>query len=260
MSTKYTIEPLMVGRFPAFPLSRFLFGYSSAETVPAPCIAWLGRGTSGEMVLVDTGPACPTEESSRVHVGIEVNQSEHRIDNVLIGHGVDPSDIQTVIFTHLHFDHCAYGEHLPNARFFVQRQEMLWAVAPEPVPSTGYEVGFRNILPSWMKVFDRLEMLDGDVELVPGLSVLSLPGHTPGSCGVVFETVSGRYAAVGDLVNQVENWSGSDALTGREHVAPALHFDIEACYRSFARLEEKADHVLASHDYRMFDAKFLPRR
>ena len=250
MSNQYVLEPLVVGRFPAFPLAKFLYGLDSSETIEAPCISWLARSTStNSVVLIDTGPAVQTQETSQFHVGLDV-RDEHRIDRVLVSHGVDPKEITHVVFTHLHFDHCSYAEHLPNARLLVQRTELRYAVSPEPEHRTGYETGFRNVIPSWMKAFDKIEAVEGDVEVAPGFRILALPGHTPGSCGAVFDTRVGRHAIVGDLVNQVENWEGN----GGNHIPPTLNCGIEECHKSFERLEKEADVVLASHDYRMFDS------
>lgn len=249
MSNNFVLEPLVVGRFPAFPIAKFLYQSASDDSVEAPCISWLARSTtSNRIVLVDTGPAKPTEETSKFHVGLDV-RDKHRIDKVLTNHGIDPAEITDVVFTHLHFDHCSYAEYLENATIHVQKEELRYAIAPNQEHRTGYETGYKNVIPSWMKSFDKVNAITGDVEIVPGLVVLSLPGHTPGSAGAIFDTALGRHAVVGDLVNQIENWEG----TGNGHIAPTLHFDIDACHQSFSRLEKEADVVLASHDKRMLD-------
>ncbi|TAN23761.1 MAG: N-acyl homoserine lactonase family protein [Actinomycetota bacterium] len=250
MQGQYVLQPLVVGRFPAFPISKFLYQNNSTETIEAPCISWLARSSSSNsVVLVDTGPAVPTKETSKYHQVLDVKE-EHRIDKVLLAHGIDPQEITEVVFTHLHFDHCSYAEHLPNARIFVQKTEIQYAVAPNLEHRNGYDVGYRNVLPSWMKAFDKFEIIQGDVEVAPGFRILALPGHTPGSSGAVFDTRTGRHAVVGDLVNQIENWEGQ----GGKHIAPTLNCGVDLCFASFSRLEKEADVVLASHDYRMLDS------
>lgn len=247
MST-FELTPIVVGRFPAFPLNRFLLG-GPEVTIEAPCLAWLARDEVGRSILVDTGPLAPTAETMDVHVGLEVG-AEHRIDHALELAGFDPADVDTVVFTHLHFDHCAYGEFLPNARFLVQADELRYAVLPDRPPQRiAYEVGYEHILPSWFTVFDRLSTVDGFHEVAPGCRIVPLPGHSPGSAGVIFDTARGRVAAVGDLVNQMENWRSADG----SHIPPALHTSLDDCLASFALLEAEADIVLASHDYRMLE-------
>lgn len=249
MTTVFSLEPLVAGVFPAFPLARFLHGCASEETVRAPCLSWLGRGSDGAMILVDTGPPAPTAATAGLHQELEV-RAEHRIDAALRARGVDPGEIGVVILTHLHFDHCAYLDLLPNARFLAQRSELQYAVAPLGEHRRGYEVGYPGVIPHWMRAFDRIESVEGSLEVSSGCRILALPGHTPGSQGALFDTPQGRHAVVGDLVNMIENWNGGGA--GR-HIAPTLHFDLEACHRSFSALEREADVVLASHDFRMVD-------
>lgn len=155
-----------------------------------------------------------------------------------------------MVFTHLHFDHCAYGEFLPNAQFLVQAKELRYAVLPDSPPQLiAYEVGYEQVFPSWFKIFDRLKSVDGFHEVMPGCRLVPLPGHSPGSAGVIFDSARGRVAAVGDLVNQVENWRSADG----SHIPPAMHTDLDDCLASFALLERETDVVLASHDYRMLE-------
>ncbi|MTD58019.1 N-acyl homoserine lactonase family protein [Amycolatopsis pithecellobii] len=246
MSTVFTLEPLLVGMLPAFPLTKFLEGYHGDATVDAPCISWLARGSDGTAVLVDTGPAPRCVSTFPVVV-----EEHHRIDQALNAAGVDPAEITAVVYTHLHWDHCAGAENLPNARIFVQERELQFAVSPPTQFRRGYEVGTRGTSPSWMPSFDRIEPVTGDIEVSPGFRMVSLPGHTPGSAGVIFQGRTGRYAVVGDLVNQIENWEGTAESPG--HIAPSLHASLEDCHTAFAKLDQEADIVLASHDARMLD-------
>ena len=251
MGELFTLQPLVVGVFPEFPLNRFIESHDTAATVAAPCLAWLAR-SEDRTVLVDTGPPVPTPHSAAIHVGLEV-KPEHRIDQALIAADVDPGDVDTVVLTHLHFDHCANGEYLPNARFLVQAAELQFAVLPDsPIQRIGYEVGYPGIIPAWMSVFDRMEVVHGRHEVAPGCTMLPLPGHSPGSAGAVFQTARGRLAVVGDLVNQIENWHAP----GGGHATPALYSSHDDCQASFALLEREADHVLASHDFRMLDEEW----
>jgi len=245
MSTTYVLSPLIVGVFPAFPVDRFVHGSLDSTAVQAPCIAWLATGSDGSKVLVDTGPPVPTPLTAAFHMPLVV-RPEHRIDRAMRAAGVDPNDIQTVIFTHLHYDHCAHGELLPNARFLVQQNELRHAVLPNQDQRGAYEVGYPGVIPAWMTVFDRMSPVDGTVEVAAGCTMLHLPGHTPGSAGVVFDTAVGRVAVAGDLINRLENWSGPDG----GHAPPALFTDLTACGTSLTVLERTADHVLASHDFR----------
>lgn len=97
----------------------------------------------GSRILIDTGAPNPA-----------------LLSNVLRQAGIGPREIDTVILTHLHFDHCANSELFPRARFFLQRRE--WDFAQHPDPSQ------RDIyLPELMAEVQQRDLLlvDGDLQL-----------------------------------------------------------------------------------------------
>jgi N-acyl homoserine lactone hydrolase len=250
--TTFTITPLLVGVFPAFERSFFLQGTDYGVKLQAPCISWLVQGERGETLVVDTGPHAGDAPTSHLHTRLEVNP-EHRVDRALAKQGVDPNDVQTVLFTHLHFDHCYNAEVFPNpkTRFLVQRADLQYAIAPIPWHRASFESGLLGLQPPWFKVFDRLDAVDGDLDLLPGLSFIALPGHTPGSAGVTVATTRGTHVLAGDTISLMENWEGS--TRGQRHISPGSLTDALACYQSYLKIERLADVVLASHDFRMFD-------
>jgi N-acyl homoserine lactone hydrolase len=117
----------------------------------------------GGAVLVDTGVGGPQEWLDDWRV---VNRSAA---DALAGLDMTPADIDLVINTHLHFDHCGQNAVFPHAPCYVQRAELARA---ERESRELYDwFGFANA---------RFELLDGDAEILPGLSVLATPGHTAG--------------------------------------------------------------------------------
>jgi len=114
-------------------------------------------------------------------------------------------DIGMVINTHLHFDHCGQNAVFKHAPFYVQRAELSRA---ERESSELYE---------WFDFMNaRFELLDGDAEILPGLSVLSTPGHTEGHQIVL---VSGESGESGE--------SGADVLIGDAAYTPAVYANPE---------------------------------
>jgi len=129
-------------------------------------------------VLVDTGVGGPQHVLDDWRV---VNRS---VADALGDLDMSPADIALVINTHLHFDHCGQNAVFAHAPVYVQRAELARSAAEEP---DLYEwFGFMNA---------RFELLDGDAEIMPGLSVLSTPGHTAGHQCVV---VDGADVLIGD--------------------------------------------------------------
>jgi glyoxylase-like metal-dependent hydrolase (beta-lactamase superfamily II) len=134
------------------------------------------------------------------------------IDASLARAGWSPADVTHVILTHLHFDHCgaatrvASGRVVPNfprAQHFVQQAE--WDLATNPNRRSRAAYLGENFLP--LEAAGLLEVVDGDFEPVPGISVRLVPSHTPG-LQLVFVHSEGRTALY---------WS--DLLPTRSHIA-----------------------------------------
>lgn len=86
--------------------------------------------------------------------------------------GAAPADVDVVVLTHLHSDHMGGAvvdgaPAFPNAHYLVQRAEVEWAAGP-----------VRELILDPLR--DLLDVIDGDVEPVPGVRVVHAPGHTPG--------------------------------------------------------------------------------
>ncbi len=113
--------------------------------------------------------------------------------------GVSPSDIDLVIDTHLHSDHCggnmligADGQPrpaFPNAEYVVQRREYEDAMRPnERTAATYFPANYQTLVQS-----GQMRLLDGDSDLAPGVFGHVTRGHTPGHMSVRFES-QGQHA------------------------------------------------------------------
>jgi N-acyl homoserine lactone hydrolase len=135
----------------------------------------------GGAVLVDTGVGGPEQVLADHRV---VNRS---VADALAEHDMSPGDIDLVINTHLHFDHCGQNAVFKHAPFYIQSAELAWARGEMPR------------LADWFDFMDaRFELLDGDAEILPGLSVVATPGHTVGHQSVVVSTGNGAEVLIGD--------------------------------------------------------------
>lgn len=96
--------------------------------------------------------------------------------------GIQPSQIDMVINTHLHFDHAGGNTKLvnnqavpafKNAKYFVQSAELTHAANPTERDRASYfPENFQPIQQS-----GQWQLLDGDTEILPGVSVVKIPGH-----------------------------------------------------------------------------------
>ena len=145
-----------------------------------------------------------------------------------------------IVNTHLHWDHVYGNGDIPHAPIWVQRAEVRYAAAPLPRDARAYETDLGA--PLFTKFYDRLVIVDGDCEIIPGLRLMLTPGHTPGSQAVLVETAGGVHAIAGDTFNLY------DSLNADPPRPPGIFQDLEAFYASAARLRAAAEIILPGHD------------
>ena len=147
----------------------------------------------GGAALVDTGVGGPAQLLSDWRV---VNRT---VADALADLDMTPGDIGLVINTHLHFDHCGQNAVFPHAACYVQRAELQRAERESPELYAWFD--FMNA---------RFELLDGDAEVLPGLSVIATPGHTAGHQSALVQSADDA----GDLL------IGDAAYTPRQYAGP----------------------------------------
>ncbi|MAT39360.1 MAG: MBL fold metallo-hydrolase [Ectothiorhodospiraceae bacterium] len=133
-------------------------------------------------ILVDTGIG--TKNNEKFHKIYGIDLSKNTLTKSLAEHGVTPADITDVIQTHLHFDHAGGAVELeadgtpklafPNATYYVQRDHWDWANNPTDKDKASFLP--QDFLP--LKEYGKLELLNGEEELIPGLSLEIVHGHT----------------------------------------------------------------------------------
>lgn len=173
-----------------------------------PVHCWLVQ--NGETnLLVDSGMA-----------EIETVRDRLKVDGFGGGHdalrrelrreGLTPDDINYVVLTHMHFDHADNLDLFPGACVVVQRQELFAAIDPVPSQRIFYwKSSIANLQERKRPV--ALRLVDGDVDLLPGIRLLSVPSHTEGMQVVVVTTEKGRAAIVSDLGDHYRYWYPADA-------------------------------------------------
>jgi glyoxylase-like metal-dependent hydrolase (beta-lactamase superfamily II) len=139
--------------------------------------------TGEHKVLIDNGIGEKLDEKSLRHFQL---QGDFSLEKSLNKYGYRPEDITDVILTHLHFDHCGgsikYNENkelvpaFPNAMFHTSRQQWDWAMKPNPREKPSFIK--ENIEPILEN--GKLNLFETDQELLPGISVKILFGHTEG--------------------------------------------------------------------------------
>ena len=164
--------------------------------------------TAERVILIDTGFGDVMNDKQKMIFGVE---KPTRWDEQLAKHSIKPQDISAVIFTHLHADH-ALGAlkmgrdnipelRFPNAKMYVQKTEWYDATHPNERTAATYHIDKLNLL----DYSGKLELLDGDAELFPGINVKLLGGHTPGMQGVIIDAGGQRVIYPADIMPNTYN-------------------------------------------------------
>lgn len=156
----------------------------------AMCMHCLLIFSDGKTIVVDNGLGDKLNDKAIRQWGLEY--PEGTLLQNLAKHGVRPEDVDIVINTHLHADHCSGNTTLkdgqpvaafPNAEYWVQRLEFADAMHPNERTRATYLP--ENFVPIWQS--GQLRLLNGDTQVTPDLRLAVTPGHTRGLQVVVLE-------------------------------------------------------------------------
>ncbi|MBM7567733.1 N-acyl homoserine lactonase family protein [Paenibacillus sacheonensis] len=230
------------------PKPVFLFMDGFGEELDVNCYFWLVQG-NGRNILVDTGMGGSHqldfgsygEAFLALHQGSQsgfpVGEGEDTIAQLQTC-GLRPADIDTVILTHLHYDHVANIPLFAEADIYVNRRGWEFALRREyPIFDS-----FPHPLLRYMEreMGGRLRLLDDEAEIMPGLSVFRTGGHTRCSQAVLIDTHQGRAAISGDVAFLYENFE-------REHPI-GFGMSAEESVAAIRRLKREASILLTGHD------------
>lgn len=247
----FRVTPLQVGTIGMY-RGTFTSDPSQMEELEDfPVLIFLLEG-EGRTILVDTGsgdPADPELMPKNVHSIPAWRTPEQRPDRALEAIGVDPASVDTVIMTHLHWDHC-YNNHLfPQAEFWVQEDEMRYAVAPAPKKRTTYEAFSIGMVPPWARQDTKWVLVNGECDVCEGVRLVLLPGHTPHIQGVLVDTAAGQILLPSDAVPLYECLEG---LGQGNYKISSLCDDPETYHATYDKLRAMAASgvtIVPSHDF-----------
>jgi N-acyl homoserine lactone hydrolase len=176
-----------------------------------PVLAFAIRHPDG-VVLVDTGIG---EGNGWVDENYQPRKRDLR--EALDAAKLDPAEVRAIVNSHLHFDHCGQNRAFPGVPIHVQQAELDLALRE------GHTVV------EWVDFPEaRYEAVEGDREILPGISVIATPGHTQGHQSVTIRTGDGLVLIVGQAAQDARSFATGEADASvrllRELNADRIHF------------------------------------
>ena len=235
---EYTIHPLVVGANETDQgVMTYLRDYGKRIWIPI-YVFYIKGGDKN--ILVDTGleQFVVPEDLGKTY-GLEIMEFEDALASV----DLKPEDIDIIIHTHLHNDHCENDYKCTNARVYVQKAEMEFFREPHPVDHRYY--------PDVLDGMDVVE-IEGDANILDGIDVIFSPGHTVGGQSVAINTREGEAIITGFCCNDRNFPKNGPA------VPPGVHIDIRDAYDSIQKIRERADILIPLHDLSIGARKSIP--
>ncbi len=202
----------------------------------------------GKTVLIDTGCGSKVRRAPGA-MGIE---RTGELPGNLAREGIAAEDVDIVLNTHLHFDHCGGNTVVdegkvkpafPRARYILQKGE--WEAATHPNERTRGTYLAENIEP--LADAKQVELVEGAAEIVPGLRMVPAPGHTDDH--VVFEIESGGdYALYSGELSQHPVQLERLAWISAFDIVPLVSLETKRRFVEKA-IEKNATIVSVHHDY-----------
>jgi glyoxylase-like metal-dependent hydrolase (beta-lactamase superfamily II) len=165
---------------------------------------------------------------------------------VLLGRlGIDAADVTDVVITHMHYDHAGNMGDFPRARIHIQETEMGFCTGRcmcHGALRAPFEV--EDVVQAVHRLFDgKMNLLDGDAELLPGITLHHMGGHTLGLQVVRVATARGHVVLASDAAHYWENLRERRPFPIVESVPDMLE--------AHGKIESLADgptHVIPGHD------------
>lgn len=201
------------------------------ELIEGPVISYFLIG-NGHKILVDTGGQAPDGVRWMPYFR---KPEQNPLDQLAL-YDTRPEEIDTVILTHLHWDHAGNNMLYPNATFYVQRKEYEEFI--QNADKTCYDKA--STAPT------NYQFLDGDVELFPGIKLMLMPGHTAGFQCVIVETEKQPHVILSDTAVRLEHWEGPNRLVQDPG------YDTPRLTKCIALLDSMNAVLLPGHDMDVF--------
>ncbi len=217
--------------------ANFIDGDPHDVLQPLDFFVWAIVGRSAT-IIVDTG----FDEAMGRRRQREMIKPVHDGLNAL---GIAPEAVETVIISHLHYDHCGNHGLFPRARYHLQDREMAYATG-RCMCHQALRMPFEadDIVAMVRKVFaGRAVFHDGEDEIAPGVSVHLIGGHSKGLQSVRVKTRRGHVVLAADATHLYAHIDGGRVFPITYNVA-----EVVEGYATLKKLATSPRHVVPGHD------------
>jgi len=235
---QYKIHPIVMGA-KIFDKGMMTYQHDYGKPFVIPIFSWYIEG-GDKKILIDTGEFAP-RSSTEIEKAIG---KVYKFEEGLAKFGLKPEDIDIVIHTHLHNDHCENDSKCLNAKFYVHEKEIKQIHNPHPLD-------FRYNEDFILEVENNGQIitLREDTEVLPGIKMIHTPAHTPGGMSVLINTEKGSVLITGFCVIE-ENLNPPPKILGMgmEVIPPGTLINSYEAYDIVLKTKQMADMVIPLHE------------
>jgi len=245
----YKIHPIVMGT-KAFDKGMMTYQHDYGKPYTIPIYCWYLEG-GDKKILVDTGEFAPLKSKEREEA---IGGKIYTFEEGLALWGLKPEDIDIVIHTHLHNDHCENDDKCRNAVFYVHEKELESIHNSHPLDFRYMEDYIADVEKN-----GQIRKLSGDAGILPGIRVIHTPAHTEGGMTVLIDTEKGTAAITGFCVI-MENFNPPPRIRAMEMdvIPPGTSINPKEAYNIMMKVREIADILIPLHEPQFASVDTIP--
>jgi len=235
----YNIHPIVVGT-KVFDKGMMTYQHDYGKVYTIPIYSWYLEGVD-KKILVDTGEMSPIQSEDREKA---IGGKIYTFEEGLSRWNLSPEEIDIVIHTHLHNDHCENDYKCVNAAFYIHEKELERIHNPHPLDFRYLEDYIEDVEEN-----GQIKIVTKDLEILPGISVMHTPVHTEGGLTVLVDTPEGKAAITGFCVIR-ENFIPPKEIKAMEMevIPPGTPVNVYESYDIMLKVKEIADILIPLHE------------
>lgn len=225
----YSIKPIVAGSFGYVREDIMFEGGNPAVSHIVPSFIY-HISAPGHSYIVDT--SFSSAEKCRRIMNLWCHR-ESDLSGLLLANGVIPDEVESVILTHLHWDHAGNINLFPHASVICQKQDLDFFMT-----DLSLNQEYRDEL---VEVADRMTLIDGDFNISSGIILNLVGGHTPGSQTITVQTENGHIIISGDVAMH--------RINVNKRLPVGLSVDAKKSRLAIEKIVQSGNAVLPSHDW-----------